>query len=277
MNAFFGAFTAQANIWINAIAGQIVRLWRGHVGFGQPLWFCHAAGFCRVPTSGNDELGASGRLGRALQLGLIVTLAFIAVFGVAGIVIAGGGRALTQYVGWAGLVIGAAVVGLGLFQIVTRKSVFTNATAGVRVQRSGTLTGVYRGFCLKFLNENKPLVVGPNSDAIKNMPMVPLKVRYSDQFPIINRVLDDDGTTVKVCLTKASGWSYEKEWRMVDLSGPGRRNFLPHFLKSVIFGCKMTDDHKQLVRKWCEGRDPTVTFHEARISAGSYSLETVPV
>ena len=136
----------------------------------------------------------------------------------------------------------------------------------------------HRGFCLEFLNaENDPFIVPAPSGDFKETGIVPLEVKYSDQFPIINRVLDDDITTVKACLTKASGWSYEKEWRMVDLSGPGRRYFLPHFLKSVIFGCKMTDDHKQLIRKWCEGRDSAVTFHGARISAGSYSLEIVPV
>lgn len=126
----------------------------------------------------------------------------------------------------------------------------------------------HKGFCLKFLNaENEPLVVGPNSDAFKYIGMAPMQVQYSDRFPIINRILDDDRTSQKkACLTKASGWSYEKEWRMVDTGGPGPRCFSPRFLKSVIFGCKMSGHHKQQIRKLCEGRDPAVTFHEARIS-----------
>ena len=136
----------------------------------------------------------------------------------------------------------------------------------------------HRGFCLEFLNaENDPFCVPAPSGSFKETGTVPLKVQYSDQFPIINRVLEDDSTIVKACLTKASGWSYEKEWRMVDFSGPGPRKFPARFLNSVIFGCKMKDDHKQLIRKWCEGRDRAVTFHEARISARSYSLEIVPV
>ena len=143
------------------------------------------------------------------------------------------------------------------------------------IQMWAHYTDGHKGFCLKFLNaENEPFSVPAPSGDFKEMGTLPQRVTYSDQFPIINRISDDDIITdVKSCLTKASGWSYEKEWRMVDLSGPGPRYFSPHFLKSVIFGCKMTDDHKQLIRKWCEGRDPAVTFHEARISAGSYSLE----
>ena len=150
MNAFFGAFTTQANGWVNAIAGQIDTLPVSYSFGAGMLASVNPCGFVMLPafaafyftTSGDEELGAAGRLGRALQLGLIVTLAFIAVFGAAGMVIADGARTLTQYVGWAGLVIGAALVGLGLFQIVTGKSVFANATAGVRVLRSATLTGV---------------------------------------------------------------------------------------------------------------------------------------
>ena len=132
----------------------------------------------------------------------------------------------------------------------------------------------HRGFCLEFLNDegNPFFVPAPSGAKVKNM--APLKVQYSDQFPIINRVSDDsDAVAKKALLTKASGWSYEKEWRMVDLSGSGRRIFSPHFLKSVIFGFKMSDDHKRLIRKWCGSRDPAITFREALISAGSYSLE----
>ena len=100
----------------------------------------------------------------------------------------------------------------------------------------------HKGFCLKFLNDAmEPLVKPTNSDSFKN-GMWPQKVKYSDQFPTINRILDDDVTTdVKACLTKASGWSYEKEWRIVDFGGQGPRQYFPHLLKSVIFGCTMSD------------------------------------
>ena len=45
-------------------------------------------------------------------------------------------------VGWAGLAIGVGLVVLGLFQLATRRSLFANLTAGVRVQRAASARGV---------------------------------------------------------------------------------------------------------------------------------------
>lgn len=151
MDAFFGAFTSQANGWINFFATQVDALPVSYSFGAGMLASVNSCGFVMLPafaafyfTAGeaDGELGPIGRLSRALQLGAIVTLAFVVVFGASGAIIAGGARALTQWVGWAGLVIGVALLGLGLVQVVTRRSVLANVTAGVRVRRSTTITGV---------------------------------------------------------------------------------------------------------------------------------------
>ena len=150
MGAFFGTFTSQANGWINFFAAQVDSLPVSYAFGAGMLASVNPCGFVMLPafaafyftTGGDEELGPVGRLGRALKLGLIVTLSFVTVFGAAGAVIAGGARALTHWVGWAGLVVGVALLLLGLFQIVTSRSVFANTTAGIRATRSATVTGV---------------------------------------------------------------------------------------------------------------------------------------
>ena len=67
------------------------------------------------------------------------------------------------------------------------------------------------------------------------------------------------------------------EWRMIDLSGPGSHQFRSQFLTGVIFGCKMQDKHKKLIRDWCKDRQPAMKYYEAQQSEDSYSLKIVEI
>ena len=77
-------------------------------------------------------------------------------------------------------------------------------------------------------------------------------------------------------LTKAKHWDYEVEWRIIDHEkGPGIKNFPPHLLVGVIFGCRMPEEHQDLVREWCESRRTKVSFYKAREAAQNYALELI--
>ena len=79
-------------------------------------------------------------------------------------------------------------------------------------------------------------------------------------------------------LTKATHWDYEKEWRIIDHEGgPGIKRFPPHLLVGVIFGCRMSKEHQELVREWCKSRHAEVSFYKAREAAKTYSLEFIKV
>lgn len=82
------------------------------------------------------------RLQRAAWMGILVTVAFIAIFGLAGLAITAGGRILLQWAGWAGVAVGVLLVVLGLYQLAARRSLFATATAGIRVQRARSTRGV---------------------------------------------------------------------------------------------------------------------------------------
>ena len=132
----------------------------------------------------------------------------------------------------------------------------------------------HQGFCLRFLNDPTDRF---RTLAQNDNPIVPFEVTYANDYPTINRIEDDDWTTVeKASLTKSLEWSYEKEWRMVDLSGQGVRRFPSQLLTGVVFGCKMSEKHKEMVRGWCKDRESEVEFYEARQSETAYSLEIVP-
>lgn len=65
------------------------------------------------------ELTPRRRAARALLLGLMATLGFVALFGLVGILIGAGGRALAAYFPIGGLLIGAGLAGLGAWLALT--------------------------------------------------------------------------------------------------------------------------------------------------------------
>lgn len=137
------------------------------------------------------------------------------------------------------------------------------------------------GFCLQFLDEpSDPFEVeikaaGPPDNGVR---IVPMQVDYSEKYPVVNRLNDSHlELAKKMYFTKAKEWKYEKEWRMVNQNGPGPHQFPSRFLTGVIFGLRMKDKHKDMIREWCRNREPAMTYYEARQSEDSYSLNIVKI
>ena len=57
----------------------------------------------------------------------------------------------------------------------------------------------------------------------------------------------------------------------------GSYTFKSHCLTGVIFGCRMPEEHKALIRGWCKDRQPAIKYYEAQESEDSYSLNIVEV
>ncbi len=142
----------------------------------------------------------------------------------------------------------------------------------------------HRGFCLEFLNEPSDQFYAkrkPNDpDFLSHPCLLPIEVKYSDEYPVIDPLSEDytdDWTMVtKGFRTKATQWQYEKEWRLLDDNGPGPHQFPSRFLTGVIFGCEMSEDHKEMIREWCKDRQPVTKYYEARRAADAYALKIVP-
>lgn len=115
---------------LNSIVQQIPLAYAfaaGMVAAINPCGFLMLPSFTAFYLSGrslnHEKVSAWERGVRSLFLGLLMTLGFIAVFGPVGLAVSLGGRALLQVFPWSGLVIGAGLVLLGLWLLVTRRSV----------------------------------------------------------------------------------------------------------------------------------------------------------
>lgn len=76
-------------------------------------------GFAMLPAYLGYFLGLedaeAGAMGRALRVGGVVSLGFLIVFGLMGVLIVGGLRSLTDWIPWAALVVGFGLIGMGIF------------------------------------------------------------------------------------------------------------------------------------------------------------------
>jgi cytochrome c-type biogenesis protein len=148
VGAGFEAFYQQATLWINLASEGVDALPVSYAFGAGMLASVNPCGFVMLPAFGAFFVTTDGvqqkrstRILRALWMGVIATAAFIVVFTFAGAVIWAGGRALMEWVGWAGIAVGVALSGFGLYQLVTRRSVFANAASAVRVRRSRSAAG----------------------------------------------------------------------------------------------------------------------------------------
>jgi hypothetical protein len=103
-------------------------------------------------------------------------------------------------------------------------------------------------------------------------------VTYSADYPEIDMLRDDPMKHVEAfLLTKAAGWKYENEWRIIDHStGPGEKAFLAKALLKVILGARMSSDDKRFVAECLNGRKDAVSVLEASVKPGSYALDFRP-
>lgn len=149
-DSFFSFFFDQANGWLNLASERVDQLPVSYAFGAGMLATINPCGFIMLPSfaafyitsDGELDLPQTQRLLRATFMGLLVTLAFVATFGITGIVLTSGGRFIVEWVGWAGLAIGGALVVLALVQIGTGRSLLAGATSNVRVHRAATTRGV---------------------------------------------------------------------------------------------------------------------------------------
>jgi len=59
-------------------------------------------------------------------------------------------------------------------------------------------------------------------------------------------------------------------------TGAGIKTFPSYLLVGVIFGSKMTEEHKGQILEWCAVSDQRVDFYQAKISKSAYEVEIVP-
>lgn len=125
----------------------------------------------------------------------------------------------------------------------------------------------HKGVCLEFS------AIDESADPFTNIsPVV-----YGDDFPTVNLhalVTNADlRQSAPWMLTKATRWSYEKEWRALEYSGPGPKPFDPKNLTGVILGCQMPDENRREVRAVIEASGLPIKLYEAKMARNQFHLE----
>ena len=110
-------------------------------------------GFLLLPTYILYHLGAqedgfytqpvNKRVLKALYLGLAVTLGFVAIFGLVGVAVTAGGQWLLAIFPYTSIVLGVGMVGLGLWLLVTKKSIGIQVASRVTIAPKRNLWNVF--------------------------------------------------------------------------------------------------------------------------------------
>jgi len=99
--------------------------------------------FFQLGAKDEDDLPTVERVLKALRLAIATTAGFAVIFGVVGVVVSVGGRWLTDFFPYAGLVIGAAMVGLGLWLLISHRSLGILAASRVSVTPERSLKNMF--------------------------------------------------------------------------------------------------------------------------------------
>jgi hypothetical protein len=102
-----------------------------------------------------------------------------------------------------------------------------------------------------------------------------LRVHYSEEMPVLDAweyVNHNTEVFVKLSLTKAAHWSYEREWRTIDEVGVRR---FENCVNRVIVGAMALPETRIAVRAAVAKAGPAVELYEARMSQKVYGLEIV--
>ena len=99
------------------------------------------------------------------------------------------------------------------------------------------------------------------------------KVEYSlIRNPVNPFRQSHDQVLTNSILQKSVDWTYEEEWR-IALPNAARRSisFEDGAITQIVFGARMPDREKDLVRSWITGHQPI--FYQARISTTAFAID----
>jgi Protein of unknown function (DUF2971) len=103
------------------------------------------------------------------------------------------------------------------------------------------------------------------------------------QYPLDNRYPDVNFFTATeqekyeaVLLTKANHWAYEREWRILDATGPGWHDIAPDWLLGLVFGCATPIAQIAEVSRMALQRKPQLRLFQAQKLTDRFGLVVNP-
>ncbi|ARU47221.1 DUF2971 domain-containing protein [Sulfurospirillum diekertiae] len=129
-----------------------------------------------------------------------------------------------------------------------------------------------------YANNHKGLVFGfePKAKDSKSCLAKPMKVDYEITYDLLSYVANSEirqKQYIKELLTKFKDWSYEKEYRVVELNFQGEKPFYKDELKTIIFGLKANQKDIDAMIRLCQENDFShVKFKKAETIHGKFEL-----
>jgi len=117
----------------------------------------------------------------------------------------------------------------------------------------------HKGFCIEF--ERKDV----DENFLSHFMCRP--VEYAIRYPDLNRVIDLLDVNL---FTKAKGWAYEAEWRLVTKLG-NRVLPLPAPITGIIFGMKASEESIKTIKNSLLSQN--INFYQAGRKAGKFAVE----
>ena len=99
-----------------------------------------------------------------------------------------------------------------------------------------------------------------------------IPVAYQDEYAQVDPITGF-GEDAHILLTKKStAWEYERERRIVDLDGPGLRNYPRKALRLVILGCRLPSRDRETVISWIHQGRHSIDVVQAKPSDRAFGL-----
>ena len=105
----------------------------------------------------------------------------------------------------------------------------------------------------------------------------PLKVIYSDEYPVYNHLRDGSVLVDKLLKTKSTCWAYEQELRVVKHLTKGLQKFEKGALVEIIFGCRVEKKEIERIKILAQKAGFShLIFTKCKVKLGKFGLDFIP-
>lgn len=132
----------------------------------------------------------------------------------------------------------------------------------------------HKGFCIGFnvaeLMKFKE-IIGVEKSILFNL----YKVLYQDKYPVLipTGTSADEFAVLEPFRIKSNIWSYEREYRLILISGTNLRLQLPDSVVSeIVLGCQMPKDQKEQLILEVKKKSYPITIYQSYMQEGSFGL-----
>ena len=120
------------------------------------------------------------------------------------------------------------------------------------------------------------LILG-GSQMYSDLALEPVYYPANNEYPNVNFFTSSMQEQVDaILLTKAKHWEYEREWRIIDTTGPGLHEIQSEWLLGLIFGCAMPVAQVAEISEMASQRNSPLLLFRAEKKKSEFALTIKP-